>query len=277
MLGAGSLRAANFLFAVAPNDGATIGEFARDMPLLAILGNNSAVRFDPRKFVWLGSSSNFANDAYVLMVRTDAPVKSIAQARAAGGPPLVLGSTAEGTTGSDVPMLLRDTLGLNLKLVAGYPDDGAIFLAVDRGEVYGHTIALSTMQALRPDWVKTDGTMRALLQFARSTRHPDFPDVPTAREFAESEDARALIELGEIPYLMARPFVAPPGVPPDRAAALQAAFLAVHRDPQFLAEAAQLRVEVSPVSGDEVLRAIDRIAAAPGALLSRLRRMLAKS
>ena len=277
MPGAGSLRATNFLFAVAPNDGTAIGAFARDMPLLAILGNNSAVRFDPRKFVWLGSSSNFANDAYVLMVRTDAPVKTIAQARAPGGPPLVLGSTAEGTTGSDVPMLLRDTLGLNLKLVAGYPDNGAIFLAVDRGEINGRTTAFSTMRALRPDWVKPDGPMRALVQFARATRHPDFPDVPTARELAENESSRTLIELAEIPYLMARPFVAPPGVPADRAAALQAAFLALHRDPQFIAEAAQLKIEVSAVGGEDVLRAIDRIAGAPATLLDRLRRILAKS
>ena len=247
------------------------------MPLLAILGTNSAVRFDPRKFVWLGSSSNFANDAYVLIVRTDAPVKSIAQARAAGGPPLVLGSTAEGTTGSDVPMLLREALGLNLKLVSGYPDNGAIFLAVDRGEINGRTTDFSTMRALRPEWVKPDGPMRALLQLARATRHPDFPDVPTARELAENESSRALIELAEIPYLMARPFVAPPGVPADRAAALQAAFLAVHRDPQFIAEAAQLKIEISAEGGEDVLRAIDRIAGAPAALLDRLRRILAKS
>jgi tripartite-type tricarboxylate transporter receptor subunit TctC len=277
MPGAGSLRATNFLYSVAPNDGATIGAFARDMPLLAILGNNSAVRFDPRRFVWLGSSSNFANDAYVLMARTDAPVKSIAQARDPGGPPLVLGSTAEGTTGSDVPMLLRDTLGLNIKLVAGYPDNGAIFLAVDRGEINGRTTDLSTMRALRPNWLRPDGGMRGLVQFARATRHPDFPDVPTARELAESEPSRALIELGEVPYLMARPFVAPPGVPADRAAALQAAFAAVHRDPQFLAEAAQLKIEVSAVGGEEVLQAIDRIAGAPSVLLDRLRRILAKS
>jgi tripartite-type tricarboxylate transporter receptor subunit TctC len=276
MPGAGSLRATNYLYAVAPNDGATIGAFARDMPLLAILGNISGVRFDPRKFTWLGSSSNFENDAYLLMVRADAPVKSVAEARRPGGPPLVLGSTAEGTPGSDVPMLLRDTLGLNLKLVAGYPDNGAIFLAVDRGELNGRTTDLSTMKALRPDWLKPNGGMRALLQFARDARHPDFPDVPTARELADTEPSRALIELGEIPYIMARPFVAPPGVPTDRAAALQAAFLAVHRDPQFLADAAQLRIEVSAVGGEVVLRAMDRIAGAPPDLLDRLRRIMAK-
>jgi len=79
------------------------------MPLLAVLGNVSGVRFDPRKLDWLGSSSNFADDAHILMVRGDAAVKSIEDARRAGGPPLVLGSTAEGTSGNDVPTLLRDT------------------------------------------------------------------------------------------------------------------------------------------------------------------------
>src|SRR5215471_18924826 len=151
MPGAGSLRAANFLYGAAPSDGATIGAIARDMPLLAVLGTVSGVRFDPRKFAWLGSSSRFANDAYVLMVRTDAPVKSLEQARRPGGEPLVLGSTAEGTSGTDVPMLLRNLLGLNIKLVAGYPDNGAVFLAVDRGEVNGRTVDLSTMRSLRPD------------------------------------------------------------------------------------------------------------------------------
>jgi tripartite-type tricarboxylate transporter receptor subunit TctC len=276
MPGAGSLRAANHLYTVAPNDGATIGTIARDMPLLAILGDGSGVRFDPRKFVWLGSSSNFARDAYVLMVRRDAPVHSIEDARRPGGPPLILGSTAAGTSGSDVPTLLRDTLGLNIKLVAGYPDNGAIFLAVDRGEVNGRTVDLTTMKALRPDWLKPGGGMRALVQFARVTRHPDFADVPTARELADTPASRALIELSELPYLMARPFIAPPGVPAERAAALQAAFLAVHRDPQFLADAAQLQIEVDAVGPDAVLQVIDKIAAAPRDLRDRLRMLLAR-
>jgi tripartite-type tricarboxylate transporter receptor subunit TctC len=276
MPGAGSLRAANYLYAVAPNDGATIGTFARDMPLLAVLGNVSGVRFDPRKFVWLGSSSNFANDAHILMVRSDAPVKSIADARRAGGPPLVLGSTAEGTSGNDVPTLLRDALGLNIKLVAGYPDNGAIFLAVDRGEVNGRTVDLTTMKALRPDWLKPDGGMHGLVQFVRATRHPDFPDVPTARELAATPTSQALIELAELPYVMARPFVAPPGVAADRAAALQAAFLAVHRDPQFLADAARLKIDVDAIGAQAVLSAIDRIADAPRNLLDQLRRLLTK-
>jgi len=276
MPGAGSLRAANFLYGAAPSDGATIGLVARDMPLVAVLGNISGLRFDVRRFIWLGSSSAFANDAYILMVRTDAPVKTLDEARRPGGQPLVLASTAEGTSGSDVPMLLRNLLGLNLRLIAGYPDNGAVFLAVDRGEVNGRTIDLTTVKSLRPDWLKPNGGMRALLQFARARRHPDFPDVPTARELATTQRARDLIELAELPYLLARPFLAPPGVPEDRAAALKAAFLAVHRDPQFLADAAQLKIEVDAAGAGEVQEAIAKIAGAPPDLLDALRGVLAK-
>ena len=275
MPGAGSLRAANYLYTVAPKDGATIGTFARDMPLMAVLGNVSGVRFDPRKFVWLGSSSNFAHDAHILMVRADAPAGTIAAARRSGGPPLVLGGTAEGTSGSDVPLLLRHALGLNIKLVAGYPDNGAIFLAVDRGEVDGRTVDLTTMRALRPAWLSPGGGMRGLVQFARTTRHPDLADVPTARELAVNPAALALIALAELPYTMARPFVAPPGVPADRAKALQAAFLAVHGDPEFLADAARLKIAVDAVGPEPVLQAIDRIADAPADLLGALRGLLA--
>jgi tripartite-type tricarboxylate transporter receptor subunit TctC len=274
MPGAGSLRATNYLYTVAPRDGATIGSFARDMPLLAILRANAAAVFDPRRFTWLGSSSDFSHDAYLLMVRKDAPVKSIDDATRPGGPPIVLGGTAEGTTGSDVPLVLRDTLGINIKLVSGYPDNGAIFLAVDRGEVNGRTADLSSMKSLRPEWLLPEGRMHALVQFARATRHPEFADVPTARELARDSDARALIELAELSYKISRPFAAPPDVPAERAKALQLAFMAVHNDPQYRDEAAKLRLEVSAIGGRDALDVIDRIATAPPSILDRLRRLI---
>ena len=275
MPGAGSLRATNYLYTVAPRDGATIGSFARDMPLLAILRTNAAAVFDPRRFTWLGSSSDFSNDAYLLVVRQDAPVKSIDDARRPGGPPIVLGGTAEGTTGSDVPLVLRDTLGINIKLVTGYPDNGAIFLAVDRGEVNGRTVDLSSMKSLRPEWLSPAGRMRALVQFARATRHPEFADVPTARELARDGDARALIELAELSYKISRPFAAPPNVPAERAKALQLAFMAVHSDPQYRDEAAKLRLEISAIGSREALDVIDRIATASPSVLDHLRKLIA--
>ena len=93
------------------------------MPLLGVLGNNPNAQFDARKFTWLGSSSSFANDAYILIVRTDAPVKTIEDARRRRRRRRSCSAApAEGATGNDVPIILRDTIGLNIKLVAGYPD-----------------------------------------------------------------------------------------------------------------------------------------------------------
>ena len=119
--------------------------------------------------------------------------------------------------------------------------------------------------------------MQILLQFARVTRHQQFPDVPTARELAGSDRARALIELAELPYRLSRPFAAPPGLPADRVKALQAAFLALHRDAQYLDEAGRLKVDVSPIGGDEVLRAIEGIAGAPPDLLDYMKKLLSES
>jgi tripartite-type tricarboxylate transporter receptor subunit TctC len=275
MPGAGSLRAVNYLANIAPKDGTAIAMFSRNMPLIGLLGGNANVQFNPRTLTWLGSPSSFVNDAYILIVRKDAPVKSIDEARRQDMPALVLGGSAEGATGSDVPVILRDTIGLHVKQVVGYPDSGAIFLAIERGEVIGRTVDLSSVKAVKPEWLKPNSGYRVLVQFARATRHPDFPDVPTARELAKNEGARALIELAELPYALSRPFAAPPDVPAERAKALQAAFLAAHRDAGYLEDAAKLRIDVSPIGGDEVLAAIDRIAGAPLELLDYLRKLLA--
>jgi tripartite-type tricarboxylate transporter receptor subunit TctC len=277
MPGAGSLRAVNYLHNVASRDGLTLAHFARNMPLLGMLKSNPNAQFDPRRFTWLGSSSSFANDAYVLIVRTDAPVKTIDDARRSGGEPLVLGGTAEGATGKDVPIILRDTIGLNVKQVVGYPDSAALFMAMERGEVHGRTTDLSSVKAIKPDWLKPNSGFHVLAQFARVTRHPEFPDVPTARELARNEKARALIELTEIPYQLSRPFAAPPGVPPDRAKALQKAFMAAHQDALYLDDAARLNVDVSPVGADAVMRALALIEEAPPQLLEYLKKLFAES
>jgi tripartite-type tricarboxylate transporter receptor subunit TctC len=116
--------------------------------------------------------------------------------------------------------------------------------------------------------------MRALVQFARATRHPEFADVPTARELARDPDSRALIEFAELSYKISRPFAAPPGVPPERAEALRRAFAAVNSDPQYLEDAAKLGLEISPIGGPEVLKEIERIAAAPPTILDHLKKLI---
>lgn len=303
MPGAGSLVAANDLYAAAPRDGTVLGTFSREMPMLAVIGGNGNVRFDPTKFTWLGSSSSFRDDALLLIVRKDAAPETLELARRPGHRALVLGATgehvrpadvpvalrepgglnlnllfggaAEETSSNNVPHVLREALGLKLRMISGFPDSNAIDLAIERKEIDGRMAALSAVRASKPHWLDPNGSMRILVQFGRSTRHPALPEVPTARELAANDAARQLIDLAEIPFSMSRPYAAPPGVPPERARALQAAFLAVHDDPEFLAGAARLGFDVSPIGPEDVLRLIERMAKAPPDIRDRLRRLRA--
>jgi len=274
--GASGLRAANYLYNFAPRDGTVIGMFARNVPVLGLLGGSN-VQFDPRKFIWLGSPASFQNDANILIVRKDAPAKSIDEARRSDVPPLILGGSAEGGISNDVPIILHDTIGLHVKQVVGYPDSPAIFAAIERGEVHGRTVDLSTLKSVRPDWLNPDGGFRILVQFGRASRHPQLPDVPTARELARNDAARSLIELAELPYSISRPVAAPPGIPVKRARELMHAFRQVHGDAQYLEDAASLRLDVSLVEGDEVLRAIEAVATAPPEFLEYARRLFAET
>ena len=275
MPGAGSLRAVNHLYNLAPKDGTVMAHFSRNMPLLAVLGNNPNARFDAHKFTWLGSSSSFANDAYILVAGPKSAVKTIDDARRAGGTPIVLGGSAEGSTSNDVPVILRDTIGLNYKLVAGYPDSAALFLATERAEVDGRMVDLSGVKTIKPHWLKPDSGYKVLVQFGRETRLAELANVPTARELALNPSARALIELTELPYKLSRPFAAPPGVPEDRARSLQTAFLAAHQDPQFRADAEKANIDISPVGPEAVISAIRQIEKAPPELFEYLKKLFA--
>jgi tripartite-type tricarboxylate transporter receptor subunit TctC len=145
-----------------------------------------------------------------------------------------------------------------------------------RGEVSGRTTDLSAIQSTRPDWLKPNSGYHLLVQYARLTRHKDFPDVPTARELALTDSGRALIEFTETPLLtMARPYAAPPGVPEDRVKALQTAFLAAHRDPQYLDEAARIGIYVNPVNAQDMARSIEQMSQASPELFDQMRKLLA--
>jgi len=134
----------------------------------------------------------------------------------------------------------------------------------------------SSVKSNRPQWLKPASGFHILLQFARRTRHPELPEVPTARELTSTAATRALIELAETPLLtMARPFAAPPGVPDDRARALQTAFLAAHRDAEFRAEATKLGVDISPVGTDDMARSIEQMIHASPEAFDYMKRLLA--
>jgi tripartite-type tricarboxylate transporter receptor subunit TctC len=171
-------------------------------------------------------------------------------------------------------VLLREWLGFNVKVIPGYTDSGVLFLAIERGEVEGRAVGLSSVKANKPEWLKPGGLVKVMLTMGRPDRFPEFPDAPTARELAKNPDQRNLIEILEIPYALSRPYAAPPEVPPDRAAALQRAFDATHKDPAYLAEAAKLNIDVSPITGAHIRKLIDQIARTPADQLKRIEKLI---
>jgi len=130
------------------------------------------------------------------------------------------------------------------------------------------------VRAARPEWLKPDSKIKATVQYARETRLAELGDIPTARELVRNDEERQLLEISELAYKFGRPFIAPPGVPADRAKALQDAFIAAHKDPEFLAEAEKLQLDISPITGDEVLRYIKKFDDARPELLAKIRKML---
>ena len=205
MPGAGSLRGANHIYANAPRDGTAFGTYSRNMPLMGVLGGNKNVQFDPRKFTWLGSPTSAQDDAYMLFVRTDSKARTIEDLVKPGGPEVIIGGTSEGATGNDVALLVRDAVGARIKLIHGYRDSNALFPAIERGEIEGRFVGLSAVASTQPHWLRPGSPVRPILQFARATRHPNYPDVPTTREMAKDPQARLLVEAAEVPYLLSRP------------------------------------------------------------------------
>jgi tripartite-type tricarboxylate transporter receptor subunit TctC len=278
MPGAGGLQSANYLYNLAPKDGTVIATFQRNLPLMSVVEkDNKQVKFDASKFTWLGSASSGAGDAYLLIVRADVPVQNIEDTRLPGGRQILLAGTAPGTQGYDVPAMLGQILGLDIKTIAGYPSAAEMSLALMRKEVDGRMIGLSALRSTQPDWL-ANHRVRILLQVGRADRHPDLPDVPLARELAKTPEDLTLIKVMDAAQIMSWPFLAPPDVPADRAAILQKAFMETQSDPDYIADAKQQNMELSPISGAAIgamLRDLDT--SLTPSLLDRYNAIIAKT
>jgi tripartite-type tricarboxylate transporter receptor subunit TctC len=272
--GAGSIRVINYLYNVAPKDGTNIGIFARGAPLLAFAGGHNAVKFDPIKMNWIGTSSSYKNEAYLLAVRKDTGVKSFADLQKTGKL-LNFAATGPGSDGHDVPLILRDVFRINSQVVRGYPGGNTLYLAVTRGEMDARMVGYASVKTAQPDWLKPNSPVKFLMQFATRTRLPAYPDVPTAQELATNEEDRALVNMLETPFFMARPFAGPPGIPAAKVAMLRKAFMAAHEDARYKEEAEKLRLLVSASSGEEVQKLVEDLAKAPRKLYARYNAILA--
>lgn len=260
MPGAGGIRAANYLYNVAPKDGTVFGGVHRGIPMEPLFGNEKA-QYDPSKFNWLGSLNN---EVSVCVSWGTAPVKTI---REAMEKELIVGGSGPNDTEA-FPALLNNIVGTKFKIVSGYPSGTAVNLAMERREVDGRCgWSWSSAKTQQPEWLK-EKKVNILAQLSLA-KHPELADVPLVMEFAKSEEDKDILELVFARQVMGRPYLAPPGVPAERVAALRAAFDATMKDPEFIADINKQKLELTPVSGVEIQKLVNKIHATPKSVIAR--------
>ena len=267
MDGAGSLKLANWLYNAAPRDGTVIGSISRGVPFEPLVGFAEVAQFDPTEFTWIGS----ANDEVAVCVAWNR--RGISNFDQLFERELIVAGT--GPAADDVvhARLVSGLLGANLRLVAGYAGGNEMNFAMERGEVDGRCgWSWSSVTSTAQDWID-EGTIVVLLQVALR-KHPELPQVPLIMDFAQTEEERQILRLVLLRGVLGRPYLAPPGIPPELAAALRHAFDTMVQDIAFLTEASRLRLEITPISGEELQRLIAEVYASPANIVERARGIL---
>lgn len=255
MPGAGSLLVMNTLYNSAPKDGTVFGAVGREMPTAALLGADN-IRFKTEAFGWIGNLESDETFCGAWHTAGFTKTQDLFER------PLIVGGTNGDSITVSQPVALNNLLGTKFKVIAGYRGGADMHLALQRGEIEGRCAwTWSSLQTAGPTWI-ADGTVKVLL-IASVKRSKRFPDVPIAPELAKTPQARQALELILSPDLMARPFLAPPGLPPERLAALRRAFDKTAADPKFVADIEKQRLDLSPMSGEEMEALIRKLYATP--------------
>lgn len=264
MPGAGSNKAAAFLYSVAPKDGTAFGAVFSGAIMDPLLGDRSQVQHDPTKFIYLGSANN---EVSLCAIRADSPAKTLQEAMTT---PVLLGASAAGGSTRDFPAALNNLIGTRFSLVSGYPGTKEITLAIERNEVQGVCgYYWSSLSTQNPDWV-TGGSMILLVQEAMKG-HPELNKlgVPVAVDFAKNPEDRQVLDFIYSQLVFGRPYLLPPNVPEARAQALRQAFSDVLKDKELLADAEKARVEINPVPADEVQALVTKLFSTPQRIIDR--------
>jgi tripartite-type tricarboxylate transporter receptor subunit TctC len=246
MAGAGSLTAANYLYAKAPADGTVIGIFASSAAMEPMLGNKDAV-FDATKFSWIGSMSQ--------------DVAYCGSWDEGGHPPsfndmmtkkTIIGGGAQAAITFQHPMILKTVLHANIDVIPGYPGTRELYLAMQKGEISGMCglFASSIKSQFKGDMAS--GKMRLFIQMGPK-KSTEFGDIPSVYDYAKSDEDRAVLDIHFKQLLLGRPLAGPPGIPADRLKALRDGLVAVLKDKDFLADSNQAGLDVDYASPDQVL------------------------
>jgi tripartite-type tricarboxylate transporter receptor subunit TctC len=251
MTGAGSLISANHLYKVAKPDGLTIGHFNGGLFFNQVL-NQPGIEFDAHKYEFIGAA---VKEEVAFAFTKGSGITSI-EKWMTSKTPVKMGGVSPGAFAPDnVIRLVKAALGLPVQLISGYKGTADIRLACESGELAGSSWGWDSMRATWRKGLET-GDVVPVLQ-AVPKPFPDLPNVPLAINLAKTDEARMLIEMGiHSPSIFARPFVLPPGTPKDRVQILRTALQETLKDREFLAEMEKAKLDLGPVTGDELERAV---------------------
>jgi tripartite-type tricarboxylate transporter receptor subunit TctC len=251
MPGANSMIAANHVYNVAKPDGLTIGTFNRNLPV-AQLTKVDGVKYDMTKFAWIGSA---ASECTILALRSDLPYKSVEELKKAKQP-LVIGATGPGANTYDFPLLLKEFLGLNLKIVTGYQSSADIMLAIERKEVDGRA---GSFTSIRPFIDRK--LVRPVLR-ARADE-PGVEQLPIDEDLAPNARAKAIMALRSAPEIVGRPYVMHPNTPPESVNIMRKAFAETIGDKDLIAEATKAKMELNYVGADVAVKVMKEMLSQP--------------
>ena len=260
--GAGSFLALGYVYNVAPKDGTVIAIGAPTAPLDEKLGSQG-VRFKTAEFNWIGRIDSLVN---IVFLWNTSPVKSVADAQRIEAK---LSGTGVGSTVSIYPTVMNNVLGTKFKLIMGYKGSNDAQLAVERGEVEGHSTSWTAVKVAHPTW-RPEKTINIIVQFALK-KHPELPEVPTVVELARNDDERQILRAVMNATEIGTAFFTAPSVPSDRVHALRRAFDATMKDPEFLAEAQRTKLTIGPLPGEELQKLVSEVSALSPTLLEKVR------
>jgi tripartite-type tricarboxylate transporter receptor subunit TctC len=240
MPGAGSLKAANYVYEVAPKDGTALGVVVESIALEQALAN-PGVHYEAAKFTYVGRVATSNN---IFMQWHTSKVQSIEDSKHTESS---MAGTGPGAIAETVPRLLNALAGTKFKIISGYPASNEAMLAMERGEVEGAGSSWAAVSVGKKEWLR-DKKIRIILQTAPE-RVRDLPDAPALPEIATTAQDKQVYQLYASGSAIGRSLLAPPGVPADRIVTLRMAFDAMVKDPEFVADIKRLNVELDPLPG----------------------------
>ena len=269
MNGASTMRAAGFIYNVAPKDGTVIGAISPGAVVGPLLEGKSAALYDPTKFYYLATANNSSRVCATYMT---SGTKTFADALRRE---TIIGSVAEGGSTRDYAYLHRNTSKAKFKIISGYKGTPDVILAMERGEVEGICgIDWSSLRAQKGDFIR-DGKLNILVQTGLEPNDElTKMGVPPIWQFFDNEEDRRVAELVIGQQLFGRPYIAPPGSPPEAVAILRAGFLAALNDPALAADADRSKIDIAPAGGERVQEGVQKIYSAPPNIVERARRAI---